>query len=216
MLCPKCGSELADTYSLCPKCGCQLPVSPSPLITSAVPHITSFSITSPPKSPSSLASGAPAVKKSSRRWPFVVLLILILVIVGVYFSQKLQAFNPLEPSRHAKDTAMEKNINNLLSALNTYYAANYHYPWTGDANGYSSLNIASEPWVVSLTAFPKNLSSKIILIQEADSSQTLHLCYLPQSQANQKIAKDKCFSGYFYQQYAASICASGHDYLCFP
>lgn len=221
MLCPKCGNEVFDSHSVCPKCGHELQVSPSALITSAVPHITSFSFDSPPKTPKVVdnnPSSPPtkpslAVKKSSR-WPFVVLFISIILIVGVYFSEKISGLDPFEKKRLAQDTAVKNTITNLLSSLNTYNTTNSQYPWTGNSDGYSSLDIASEAWFSSLSISPP--ASKIILIQEANSAKTVHLCFLPQSRVNITAAKEKCFSGNFFLQYSASVCVKNREYLCFP
>jgi hypothetical protein len=221
MLCPKCNSEVADNNSVCPKCGHELPVSPSTIITSAVPHITSFSITNPPKTsaplshPEPVREHPPVVKKHSYLWLIFALIFLALAAVAVYsFNLFPLAMNPLEQSRQAKDAVVKNNITALLSSLDTYHTANFQYPWASSpTDGYSSLDIASESWITALSASP---SSQIILIQGPGDSQPVHLCYLPQARANKNLTQDKCFSDHFYQQFSASICVKNREYLCFP
>jgi hypothetical protein len=227
MLCPKCGAEIVDSHSVCPKCGHQLQVSPSSLITSAVPHITSLPISSNPpvaKSvtnqdsatpPSSLTPPKPSTAKNYYLHSFIALVILTLVIVSVYFSDKVPGFNPFEKKYQAKDLVVKNSITDLLSKISAYNTANSHYPWGGNpADGYSSLDIVSESWFSSLSV--STPSSKLILIQETGTTPIVHLCFLPQSQVNKTLARDNCFSGHFYLQYSNSICIKNREYLCFP
>lgn len=226
MLCPKCGTEVSDDHSVCLKCGQPLPVSPSPVITSAVPHITSFSFSNPPPTPKVVGGSivppplsAPRLRKHSNRWMIYTLIFVIIAVIGVYFSGLFISLNPLEKSRQAKDMVMKNNLTAILQSLDTYNAANSRYPWTSNvADGYSTLNIAAESWVTDLSASAsvKSSPSKIVLIQGPGASQPVHLCYLPQAQANKNIVKDKCFSDHFYQQFSASICVKNRGYLCFP
>lgn len=198
---------------------------PNPII-SAVPHITTFSVTDPPKiSPPADVKNTlpispappPAAHKRSRLWLVFAVVLLALAVVGVYsFNLFPAAVNPFERLYQSNDAAAKKYIDSVLLSINNYYAANSQYPWTGNPpEGYSSLDIASENWISKLSA-PSQPPSKIILIQGVDSDHTIHLCYQPQSRANINAAKDDCYAVRFYQQYSASICVSNREYLCFP
>jgi hypothetical protein len=225
MHCPKCNTEVAGNNTICPQCGHELPVTPSPDITSATPHITSFSIPPTPQTPPSRSVG----KKHSYLWLVFTLIFLALAYVGIYTFNLFPAVNPLEKSRLSQDSSVKKYIDNLVSGLNNYVASHAQYPWTGNSiDGYSSLDVTSEPWIDDLATAPnspfnpqqlamiKTLPFKLILIQEVGTSQAFHLCYRPLSQADKATAKDKCFSDHFYQQYSASICVRDREYLCFP
>jgi hypothetical protein len=209
-----------------PEPGQQPPFTPPSTITSAVPHITSFSVTNPPQIPQpadgKIISPVPPVHPAPVRkhiflWLIFAVILLSLAVVAVYSFNLLPGIvNPLEQSRLAKDAAAKKYIDTLFSGLSTYYTANSQYPWVNVPDGYSSLNVTAETWFTKLSVSSPSPPSKLILIQGVDSSQTVHICYLPQSLTNISIAKDKCFADRFYQQYSASICVKNHEYLCFP
>jgi len=209
-----------------PEPGQQPPSTPPSVITSAVPHITSFSAANPPQIPQSAderitPSPPPAhpapLRKHSFLWFIFAVILLSLAVVAVYSFNLLPGIvNPLEQSRLAKDAAAKKYIDTLFSGLNTYYTANSQYPWVNVPDGYSSLNVTAETWFNKLSVSSPSPPSKLILIQGVDPSQTVHICYLPQSLTNISIAKDKCYADHFYQQYSASICVKNREYLCFP
>ena len=224
MHCPKCNAEVSDSQNVCSKCGRSLPVSLSPIITSAVPHISSFSINSPPGSPKSSPPPSLSPNKHTILWPIFTIFTTILIVVSIFFSQKVSSLSILESSRRSQDVIMKNTITDLLADLTAYYAVNSRYPWDSTlADGYSSLDIGSEDWISSLvsssSALPssiKSLPTKILLIQEFDLTQPVRLCYLPFSLADKDSVQDKCFTDQFYQQYSASLCVHNRQYLCFP
>lgn len=65
-------------------------------------------------------------------------LLIVISILGILAVAVLSAINPIEQINRGKDTGSQSDAEQLISAIDRYYASNGTYPWQGSAAGASS------------------------------------------------------------------------------
>lgn len=62
-------------------------------------------------------------------------LLIVIAVLGVLATAVLSAINPIEQVNRGRDTGSRSDAEQLLSAVDRYYAAQGYYPWqTGEAD----------------------------------------------------------------------------------
>ncbi|PIR59686.1 MAG: hypothetical protein COU68_04385 [Candidatus Pacebacteria bacterium CG10_big_fil_rev_8_21_14_0_10_45_6] len=67
-------------------------------------------------------------------------LLIVISILGILAVAVLSAINPIEQINRGKDTGSQSDAEQLISAIDRYFAFNGTYPWQGTAAGASALN----------------------------------------------------------------------------
>lgn len=67
-------------------------------------------------------------------------LLIVIAVLGILAVAVLSAINPIEQINRGKDTGSRSDAEQLLSAVDRYYAGKGFYPW---ANAEDSLNVAT-------------------------------------------------------------------------
>ncbi|MEA2056604.1 MAG: type II secretion system protein [Patescibacteria group bacterium] len=60
-------------------------------------------------------------------------LLIVLTILGILATAVLSAINPIEQINRGRDTASKSDAEQLLSAIDRFYAFNGYYPWVNSA-----------------------------------------------------------------------------------
>ncbi|MGD9129040.1 MAG: prepilin-type N-terminal cleavage/methylation domain-containing protein [Candidatus Woesebacteria bacterium] len=82
-------------------------------------------------------------------------LLIIITILGILAVAVLSAINPIEQINRGRDTSKRSDSEQLISAIQRYYAFNGHYPWLiddGDVSGAGTTGTG-----ILLTPFDVNL-----------------------------------------------------------
>ena len=66
-------------------------------------------------------------------------LLIVISILGILAVAVLSAINPIEQINRGKDTGSQSDAEQLLSAIDRYYASNGTYPWQGTGAGAADL-----------------------------------------------------------------------------
>lgn len=78
---------------------------------------------------------------SIRRLGFTMIeLLIVIAVLGILAVAVLAAINPIEQINRGKDTGSRSDAEQLLSAIDRYYAGKGFYPW---ADGASSVNTST-------------------------------------------------------------------------
>lgn len=78
---------------------------------------------------------------SIRRLGFTMIeLLIVIAVLGILAVAVLAAINPIEQINRGRDTGSRSDAEQLLSAIDRYYAGKGYYPW---ADGASSLNTST-------------------------------------------------------------------------
>ena len=74
-------------------------------------------------------------------------LLIVISILGILATAVLSAINPIEQINRGKDTGSQSDAEQLISAIDRYFAFNGTYPWQGTGAGAAALNdIMSDPY----------------------------------------------------------------------
>jgi len=80
----------------------------------------------------------PKLMTGFRQFGFTMIeLLIVMSILGILSVAVLSAINPIEQINRGKDTGSQSDAEQLLSAIDRYYAFNGTYPWQGTDSGAS-------------------------------------------------------------------------------
>jgi len=140
-------------------------------------------------------------------------LLIVIAILGILAVAVLSAINPLEQIRRGRDTGSRSDTEQLVTALERFYASRGYFPWQtaeGDTTGFTS-------WAPSTSGDSSwtDLFNDLINAQEIKSSFTarisrssanpiylyydggnvgnsVYACFLPQSNSMKMQAAEEC------------------------
>lgn len=72
--------------------------------------------------------------KSVRKGFTLIELLIVIAVLGILAVAVLSAINPIEQINRSKDTGSRSDSEQLVSAIERYYATSGWYPWMEDAN----------------------------------------------------------------------------------
>jgi len=151
------------------------------------------------------------MKKIMRGFTMIELLIVI-AILGILAVAVLSAINPLEQIRRGRDTGSRSDAEQLLNAVERYYAMKGYMPWQtseGDTTGIAweastdagGLFETSLSELVSADEIKQGFTSRItqstanpimIFYDGTSTSNSAYACFLPQSKAMKKDGAAEC------------------------
>jgi len=157
--------------------------------------------------------------KSSKGFTLIELLIVIAVL-GILAVAVLSAINPIEQINRSKDTGSRSDTEQLISAIDRYYAAKGYYPWQSGATDTAAIVMAFTPvssgWMDSAASvgvlsklseegteelklsFINRITASGYNVMSAyhgsNPSDSLYVCFAPKSGAFATEAGDRCGS----------------------
>lgn len=157
-------------------------------------------------------------QKTAQAFTLIELLIVIAVL-GILAIAVLSAINPIEQINRSRDTGSRSDSEQLISAIERYYAGNSSglYPW--QVTDSDSVDLAFTPanadWVDSADAivldklsetgtgelkqsFTDRISGQdpaLNVYHAANESDSTYVCFIPQSMNFRATALDRCRNG---------------------
>jgi prepilin-type N-terminal cleavage/methylation domain-containing protein len=61
-------------------------------------------------------------------------LLIVIAVLGILAVAVLSAINPIEQINRSKDTGVRSDAEQLINAIDRYYASNGYYPWNSSGN----------------------------------------------------------------------------------
>lgn len=182
------------------------------------------------------------ISKIKRQAGFTMIELLIVIsILGILAVAVLSAINPIEQINRGRDTGSQSDAEQLIGAVERYYAYNGTYPWQGTAAG-ASLTDADIGWEVfnattandnaiivvdelldkeevkdTFTDRLNNAQNPIYIFNTGVDGDATYICFNPQSRAFQEQATARCDAGLPADLTAPEVCATpGEEFFCLP
>lgn len=183
------------------------------------------------------------MRKTAQGFTLIELLIVIAVL-GILAVAVLSAINPIEQINRSRDTGSRSDAEQLLGAIDRFYASQGYYPWV---TGASVTNISSD-WSQVGSSWTDGTTTVLAKLAESGTGElkasftnritastynylygynrgtqgdSTYICFLPKSGSFQTEAATRCTGGDLPEDYPADACASGCDtaktcYSCLP
>ena len=77
-------------------------------------------------------------------------LLVVIAVIGILAVAVLSAINPIEQINRGRDTGSRSDAEQLISAIDRYYATNGYYPWQAgatDANTNTGWEAVAATWI---------------------------------------------------------------------
>lgn len=184
------------------------------------------------------------MKKNIKGFTLIELLIVIAVL-GILAVAVLSAINPIEQINRSRDTGSRSDAEQLLGAIDRYYAVNGFYPWQVDRDAAEAQlhQIVDASWTDSVTSVLSKLSSggtaelkqsfitrisdtnynALYVYNRGTEGDTTYVCFEPKSGAFDTEADTRCSTGLPEDlvDNEANICTSPHvagspSWSCLP
>ena len=89
-------------------------------------------------------------------------LLIVIAVIGILAVAVLAAINPIEQINRGRDTGSRSDAEQLLSAVDRYYAGKGYYPWTTGANSTNTFTGAGAAAMVELTAADQQIGDDVV------------------------------------------------------
>lgn len=143
-------------------------------------------------------------------------LLIVIAVLGILAVAVLAAINPIEQINRGRDTGSRSDAEQLLSAIDRYYAAQGNYPWqvestdpeAMDWTDVSAVVDTTDPGVPILTKLSTGGTSEIkesfvnrlnatgyntlFLYNHGDQGDSTYICFKPDSGSFTEEAKTRC------------------------
>lgn len=169
-------------------------------------------------------------------------LIIVIAVLGILAVAVLSAINPIEQINRSKDTGGRSDAEQLLSAIDRYYASKGVYPWqatssSSEATGWIKVDNAwtdgANPVLTKLSEtgtaeLKASFTNRIIgssynylyAYNRGTSGDSVYLCFSPKSSSFGTEAGDRCATilpADFPSSACSSNCATEKTcYICLP
>lgn len=147
-------------------------------------------------------------------------LLIVIAVLGILAVAVLSAINPLEQIRRGRDTSSRSDTEQLISALDRYFAAHGRFPWQTAEGEDVNVGTADVPWEacggaadVSCTAWIADLVDEeelktgfenrvladtanpiFLFYNDEQPGASVYGCFAPQSKAFNTEAGDDCIN----------------------
>ncbi len=171
-------------------------------------------------------------------------LLIVIAVLGILAIAVLSAINPIEQINRSRDTGSRSDAEQLLGAIDRFYASQGYYPWV---TGASVVNISTD-WGQVASAWTDGTTTVLDKLAESGTGElkasftnrittstynylyrynrgtqgdSTYVCFLPKSGSFQTEAANRCVSGSLPADYPGDACVSGCDsaktcYSCLP
>lgn len=184
-----------------------------------------------------------AQQKRTSRFGFTMIeLLIVIAILGVLAVAVLAAINPLEQINKSRDTSNQSDAEQLLGAVDRYYANNEFYPWQVDATSNAALTTVTDvtsTWadggattvLTKLSTTAQELKASYVqrisgasynrlkvYYNPAVSGAAVYICFSGKSTAFKTKAAARC-TGTLPGDLAganSTICGAGNEMTCLP
>ncbi len=163
-------------------------------------------------------------------------LLIVIAVLGILAVAVLSAINPIEQINRSRDTGTRSDAEQLIGAIDRYYATNGYYPWqtgaTDTDNTGTAWQAVSDSWVAPAddTVVLTELSSEgraeikesfvtritgsdynsLFVYNGGDQGDSTYVCFAPQSANFTTEAADRCDAA-LPGDYPASACDNLDD-----
>jgi prepilin-type N-terminal cleavage/methylation domain-containing protein len=178
------------------------------------------------------------VMKTAKGFTLIELLIVIAVL-GILAVAILSAINPIEQINRSRDTGSRSDSEQLIGAIDRFYASRGFYPWTtgvNDNNTELAWTSVGTAWTVAGSGVLDRLSSEtgelkesfvtrisdtenyntMIVYNSGGQSDSTYVCFEPASQAFKDEAADRCVNNIPDDLDTGTVCAPGAEWSCLP
>jgi len=172
-------------------------------------------------------------------------LLIVIAVLGILAVAVLSAINPIEQINRSRDTGSRSDAEQLISAVDRFYAANGYYPWmtsADDEDEDTGWVEVGDDWTDGTDTVLENLSgvgteeiktsfvnrltgsdyNSLYVYNEGTQGDSTYVCFEPQSANFTKQANDRAGTDCgdlpddLSSAGCANICAgSGDDLVCF-
>lgn len=106
------------------------------------------------------------MKKTSLGFTLIELLIVIAVL-GILAVAVLSAINPIEQINRSRDTGSRSDAEQLIGAIDRFYATNGYYPWVASA----SITDIDQPWSQVTTAWSDGTTAVLTKLSQSGTEE---------------------------------------------
>lgn len=169
-------------------------------------------------------------------------LLIVIAVLGILAVAVLAAINPIEQINRSRDTGSRSDAEQLIGAIDRYYASKGYYPWVTNPTDDATLvwtqvgtawSDGTEGVLAKLSAAGTEEVKQSFTTRISDSGyntlqvfngggpgDSTYICFLPKSGSFQTDSGDRCTNG-TPSDYPAEACAAGCQaaktcYSCLP
>ncbi|KUK79550.1 MAG: hypothetical protein XD95_0315 [Microgenomates bacterium 39_7] len=169
-------------------------------------------------------------------------LLIVITLLGILAVAVLSAINPIEQINRSRDTSSRSDAEQLINAIDRYYATVGYYPWrdAGDQEFFPAPQVFAEvndEWVdtkavsvlgkltaegtaevkESFTNRIKSSATPLHVYNRGGQGDSTYVCFEPRSSAFLTEAEDRCSAELPDDFPVADVCpAEGTAYSCLP
>ena len=138
-------------------------------------------------------------------------LLVVIAVIGILAVAVLSAINPIEQINRGKDTGSRSDAEQLISAIDRYYATKGKYPWQNTPDdglehyAWAPQNVESSQVLLNLSNSTSELKKSFIkritniseyntlyLYNNGVTGDSSYVCFMPKSKAFEDDATTRC------------------------
>lgn len=177
------------------------------------------------------------MKRNTARGFTLIELLIVIAVLGILAVAVLSAINPIEQINRSRDTGSKSDAEQLIGAVDRFYAIRGFYPWTTGATADSDLawTAVGSAWSNGSTDVLSLLSSSsseelkssftdrvtdstyntLYAYTSGDPGESFYVCFVPKSGAFKSEAEDRCNAGTPNDFPITEACGTT-SYICLP
>ncbi len=179
------------------------------------------------------------MKQRTARGFTLIELLIVIAVLGILAVAVLSAINPIEQINRSRDTGSRSDAEQLLGAVDRYYASIGHYPWVTEATTSQPTGWVEvgDGWNDGTDAVLSKLSAvgtgeikasftdritgadynKLFVYNSGLQGESTYVCFEPLSSSFKTEAKERCTSG-TPDDFPDEACDAANEvyYSCLP